>query len=294
MTFTQGITYMHEHTTINLSGIKKTDDTNLDCFAETVLEFKKLYEKGVRNIVDVTVVGMQHNPEYVRKVSELSGINIVQATGFYTQRFFPDFVETDPIDSLASFMVKEILRGIADTDVKAGIIGEIGTSKDGFTQSEKKVFEAAVIAHKETGVPITTHATLGMFGQEQVSFFKERSVDLADVIIGHVDLSGDTAYILRLLDQGVYVGFDTIGKENYQPDNVRVNMLKAISQEGLIDRVMLSMDITRRSSLEHMGGIGYSYLLDTFVPLMLEHGITEESINQMLVVNPRRFFGVDI
>ncbi|MEA4830793.1 MAG: phosphotriesterase-related protein, partial [Enterococcus thailandicus] len=29
-----GITYMHEHTTIDLSRLKNIDDTNLNCFEE--------------------------------------------------------------------------------------------------------------------------------------------------------------------------------------------------------------------------------------------------------------------
>lgn len=37
-----GITYMHEHTTIDLSRLKNTDDTNLNCFDETVSEYKKM------------------------------------------------------------------------------------------------------------------------------------------------------------------------------------------------------------------------------------------------------------
>ena len=66
-----GITYMHEHTTINLSRLKNTDDTNLNCFDETVSEYKKMYIKGVRNIVDVTNMDMRRNPEYVQKVADL-------------------------------------------------------------------------------------------------------------------------------------------------------------------------------------------------------------------------------
>ena len=294
MTLTQGITYMHEHVTIDLSGIKQTDDTNLRCFDQTVAEFKKLYAKGVRNIVDVTVAGMRPDPLYVLEVAEQSGINIVQATGFYTERFLPPFVQTNCVDQLAQYMVCEIRDGIAGTPVKADIIGEIGSSKGGFTPNEQKVFEAAVLAHKETGVPITTHATLGTFGYEQAVFFAERGVDTAKVLIGHIDLCADADYALNVLEQGVYVGFDTVGKENYLPDINRVNMLQCIEQAGYIERVVLSMDITRRSNMEHTGGIGYSYLLDCFVPLLRKNGLKEDSIENLLVKNPRRFFGESV
>lgn len=290
MSLKNGITYMHEHTTIDLSRIKNIDDTNLNCFEETVAEFKELYSKGVRNIVDVTNLDMKRNPLYVQQVADGSGINIIQATGFYTEKFLPAIVVEWSVEELAKLMIKEIQTGIADTTIKAEIIGEIGSSKDGWTVNEKKVFEAAVIAHRHTGVPITTHTTLGTNGHEQVAFFKENNVNLSSVVIGHVDLSGNLDYILKMLDQGVYVEFDTIGKENYQPDALRVSMLKEIEKRGFADKVFLSMDITRKSNMKFKEGIGYSYLLDSFVPMMKEAGISNGTIEKMLVHNPMKFF----
>ena len=289
MVLQKGITYMHEHTTIDLSRLKNIDDTNLNCYDETVAEYKKLYDKGVRNIVDVTNMDMRRNPLYVKRVAEETGMNIVQATGFYQDKFLPEFVTDYSIKQLTDFMVKEIREGIAETDIKAQIIGEIGTSKNIMMPREEKVFEASVLAHKETGVPITTHTTLGTYGHEQVAFFKERGVDLSRVVIGHVDLTGDIDYILHMLDQGVYVEFDTVGKENYQPDLLRVEMLKEIEKRGYTDKVFLSMDITRKSNMEYMGGIGYSYLLDTFVPLALNNGVSQKFITKMLEDNPITF-----
>ncbi|MGK0605222.1 phosphotriesterase family protein [Enterococcus gilvus] len=284
-----GITYMHEHTTIDLSRLKNIDDTNLNCFDETVSEYKKLYIKGVRNILDVTNMDMRRNPEYVQKVADLSGINVVQATGFYQDKFLPEFVTNATIDELAEFMVNEIENGIAETSIRAQIIGEIGTSKNIMTERENKVFTASVIAQRQTGVPITTHTTLGTYGHEQVDFFKEQNANLEKIVIGHVDLTGNVDYILHMLDQGVYVEFDTVGKENYQPDLLRAKMLKEIEKRGYDDKVFLSMDITRKSNLEYKGGIGYSYLLDKFVPLALENGVSEQFIQKMLRHNPQIF-----
>ena len=289
MVLQKGITYMHEHTTIDLSRLKNIDDTNLNWYDDTVKEKKKMYDKGVRNIVDVTNMDMRRNPMYVKRVADETGMNIVQATGFYQDKFLPEFVTDYSIKQLTDFMVKEIREGIAETDIKAHIIGEIGTSKNIMMPREEKVFEASVLAHKETGVPITTHTTLGTYGHEQVAFFKERGVDLSRVVIGHVDLTGDIDYILHMLDQGVYVEFDTVGKENYQPDLLRVEMLKEIEKRGYTDKVFLSMDITRKSNMEYMGGIGYSYLLDTFVPLALNNGVSQKFITKMLEDNPITF-----
>ncbi|WP_277631168.1 phosphotriesterase family protein [Atopococcus tabaci] len=290
MPLVEGLTYAHEHTTINLSSLKNTPDTHLDCFEETVKEYTELYEKGVRNIVDVTVMGMERNPLYVQRVAEATGMNILQSTGWYQDKFLPDEVTTASVEDLAEIMLGDIRKGIEGTDIRAELIGEIATSKNEMTERERKVFDASVLVHKETGVPITTHTTLGTYGKEQVAFFKERNVDPTRVVIGHVDLTGDIDYVLALLKEGVYVEFDTVGKENYMPDQRRVEMLKKIEQAGYEDKVFLSMDITRKSHFKFMDGLGYSYLLDTFVPMMLEGGVSERFVEKMLRHNPKNFY----
>lgn len=285
-----GITYSHEHIAIDLSGVKNTDDTRLDCMDETVEEFKELYHKGVRNIIELTNRGMGRDVAYMNKVSELTGMNVLYATGFYKEPFFPEEVYALTEEELTSLMVKEIEEGIENTGVKASVIGEIGSSVDRFEESELKVFRAAVEAQRRTGKPLITHTSLGTLALEQVEMFRNRNVDLDKVIISHVDLSGNADYILKIIRTGVNVAFDTIGKENYQPDDLRVEMLKKICNEGLSGKVLLSMDITRKSNFKFKGGIGYAYLLDVFIPKMLEAGISEEDIKNMTESNIQRIF----
>ena len=63
MRLTDGYTLMHEHVTIDLSGVKGDEDCRLDCLDETIEEFRRLYAFGVRNILDVTNLGMGRNVE---------------------------------------------------------------------------------------------------------------------------------------------------------------------------------------------------------------------------------------
>ena len=262
---TNGYTLMHEHIFIDLSGVKKLDDCRLDCKNETIEEFKELYKNGVRNVTEVTNIGMGRDINYIKEVSEKSGINVICATGFYKEPFYPEFVYKKNEKELSEIMKKEILEGIDETGVKAGIIGE-------------------------TGIPITTHTSLGTMGHEQVRLFKEYKVNLDKIVIGHVDLSGNTEYILKMLYDGVYVEFDTIGKNNYLLDDIRVEMLKEIEKRELIDRVFLSMDITRKSNMKYKGGIGYNYIFEVFIPKLREAGIKESSIEKMLKTNPENFY----
>lgn len=286
-----GYTLMHEHIRIDLSKQKNNTDCLLDCKDETVAEFKKLYAKGIRNITDVTNIGMGRDVSYISSVSRATGINILCATGFYKEPFLPDYIYSYSEKQIAEIMIKEITEGIDGTDIKAQIIGEIGSSKECITDAEKKVFNAAVIAHKETGTPITTHTTLGLLGLEQIEIFKKQDIDLNKVIIGHVDLTGDISYILKIIDAGAYVEFDTIGKNNYLNDSIRIDMLKEIEKRRLIDRVLFSMDITRKSNMEYKGGIGYSYLFDSFFKNLTEQGFSPASIEKILKDNPRTYYG---
>ena len=285
-----GYTLMHEHIFIDLSGVKKLDDCRLDCKDETIEEFKELYKNGVRNVTEVTNIGMGRDINYIREVSEKSGINVICATGFYKEPFYPEFVYEKNEKALSEIMKKEILEGIDGTGIKAGIIGEIGSSKDKITETELKVFKSAIIAHLETGIPITTHTSLGTMGHAQVKLFKEYKVNPDKIVIGHVDLSGNTEYILKMLYDGVYVEFDTIGKNNYLLDDIRVEMLKEIEKRELIDRVFLSMDITRKSNMKYNGGIGYNYIFEVFLPKLKEAGIKESSIEKMLKTNSENFY----
>ena len=285
-----GYTLMHEHTTIDLSGVKADTDCKLDCKEETIKEYRQLYLLGVRTIVDVTAEGMGRNTAYVKQVEKETGIKIIHSTGFYKEPFLPSRVYEMNVSQIADFMIREILEGI-DGKVKAGMIGEIGTSKNEMKPAEKKVFDAAVIAARETKRPIYTHTTLGTYALEQAKFFEKEGTDMSRVVIGHVALSGNLEYIREVLKTGAVVGFDTIGKNVYLEDKKRIEFIRELEQAGLLNQVVLSLDLTRKSHLQYKGGIGYIYLFEKFLPELRSAGVSENSINQMLVENPKRILG---
>ena len=289
MKILDGYTLMHEHVTIDLSKLKN-EDAKLDAFDLTVEEFKDLYNFGVRNIVDVTNIGMGRDVAYIKRIEDETGINIIMSTGFYKEPFYPEFVYSSSIDELTKIMVDEINNGIDNSDKKPMIIGEIGTSKDKATDEEMKVFEACANAQLITGLPISTHTSLGTLGKEQVEFLFGKGIKPEKIVIGHMDLSEDINLILDLLESGVYVAFDTVGKVSYSPDEFRIKALKRIKAEDRLDQIFLSLDITRKSHLKRNGGIGYSYLFEKFIPEMLDNGFSKDDVDLILKENPKRIF----
>ena len=285
-----GYAWVHEHLHIDLSGFKNNLDCRLDQYDLICQEMKDLRALGVSNIIEMTNRYMGRNPQFMLDLMRDTGINVVACTGYYQDAFFPEHVSARSVEQLAQEMVDEIVIGIDGTELKAGIIAEIGSSEGVITPLEEKVFIAAARAHIETGRPISTHTSFSTMGLEQLALLQAHGVDLSRVTVGHCDLKDNLDNILRMINLGAYVQFDTIGKNNYYPDEKRIGMLHALRNRGLLNRVMLSMDITRRSHLKANGGNGYDYLLTTFIPQLRQSGFSQADVDTMLRDNPSQFF----
>ncbi|WMY40472.1 phosphotriesterase-related protein [Citrobacter freundii] len=285
-----GYTWVHEHLHIDLSGFKNNLDCRLNQYDLICQEMKDLRASGVSNIIEMTNRYMGRNPQFMLDLMRDTGINVVACTGYYQDAFFPEHVAAHSVEQLAQEMVDEIVIGIDGTELKAGIIAEIGSSEGVITPLEEKVFIAAARAHIETGRPISTHTSFSTMGVEQLVLLQAHGVDLSRVTVGHCDLKDNLDNILRMIELGAYVQFDTIGKNNYYPDEKRIAMLHAIRDRGLLSHVMLSMDITRRSHLKANGGNGYDYLLTTFIPQLRQSGFSQADVDTMLRDNPSKFF----
>ena len=285
-----GYTWVHEHLHIDLSNFKNNPDCRLDQYDLICQEMKDLRALGVSNIIEMTNRYMGRNPQFMLDLMRDTGINVVACTGYYQDAFFPEHVAARSVEQLAQEMVDEIVIGIDGTELKAGIIAEIGSSEGVITTLEEKVFIAAARAHIETGRPISTHTSFSTMGVEQLVLLQAHGVDLSRVTVGHCDLKDNLDNILRMIELGAYVQFDTIGKNNYYPDEKRIAMLHAIRDRGLLSHVMLSMDITRRSHLKANGGNGYDYLLTTFIPQLRQSGFSQADVDTMLRDNPSKFF----
>ncbi|KUT21734.1 hydrolase [Escherichia coli] len=287
-----GYTLAHEHLHIDLSGFKNNVDCRLDQYAFICQEMNDLMARGVRNVIEMTNRYMGRNAQFMLDVMRETGINVVACTGYYQDAFFPEHVATRSVQELAQEMVDEIEQGIDGTDLKAGIIAEIGSGRPVWLCASA----AAINTFSSSDVifpslePISTHTSFSTMGLEQLALLQAHGVDLSRVTVGHCDLKDNLDNILKMIDLGAYVQFDTIGKNSYYPDEKRIAMLHALRDRGLLNRVMLSMDITRRSHLKANGGYGYDFLLTTFIPQLRQSGFSQADVDVMLRENPSQFF----
>jgi phosphotriesterase-related protein len=273
--------------TIDLSGIKNDDDARLNDRALCLNALTELRLAGVEAIIDQTACGMGRNPVYTQSVCDDAGIEIYHATGFYKEPFLPDICYTSDEITLSNFFVSEILHGIENTNIRASLIGEVGSGLNEISLVDSKMLRAAARAHAETGTPLCTHCSLGTMAMEQIEILTACGADLSHVVLSHIDLSDNLDYMLSILDTGANVGFDTIGKLDYLPDENRIARLMELCQRGYSGQIVLSMDITRKSKCIDPG---YCYLITNFLPLLRDAGAKDIWLSDMLWHNPRRIY----
>ena len=289
-----GITYSHDHLLFCPPAPFRDQDPDLrlDSLDAAIQELHYFRQAGGRALVEMTTMEMGRDPLGLRAISQATGVHIIAATGYNKGKFCDSIVAEKSIEQIAAEEIRDLLAGMHGTQVRAGLI-KASSSRDVFTPGERKVFSAAVLAHKETGAPISTHTEAGTLALEQVRMLVENAVSPAHIIIGHVDRKLVWDYVLELAETGVFVGFDQISKEKYFPDRQRIQFIQNLIQAGHGRQILLSGDLARKSYWPSYGfgfGPGLTYILWRFVPWMLESGITHTAIEDMLVHNPARAF----
>ena len=286
-----GITQTHEHLQLDAMDHLGSYGAVIDDEDLVVEELKAFTRNGGRTICDPTVDEIGRDPQALTRLARAAGINVVMGSGWYREFGYPRAVEEHTSRELADILVRDIEQGVGDTGVRAGFIGEIGTGRHFIKPAEERVFRAAALAQARTGVVISTHTTRwGTLALEQLAMLEEFGVDPARIIIGHLGDRRGVHHLLPVAERGVYLEVDNIGYLDYQPEEVRADNVAALVREGFVDRVLLSEDICMLDHLAYHGGKGYGYLLEHFVPMLTERGVTQQKIRQMLIDNPARAF----
>lgn len=317
-----GITLMHEHL-LPRPQIPSPPDKppfspriDIDVIVRELKHARDVY--GLRSVVDCTPRRSPQELDGLAQLSRETGVNVVVATGCMKEQYYHHargnmssfWAYRLTPDKVADVIVEEIANGINGTRYRAGII-KVATSKQRITEPEERVLRGAAKAHLRTGIPITTHATLGTMGSEQAQIFLEEGVDLRRVVIGHSDLNGNPSYHEGILRRGATAGFDTIGKQRFDytrsdtagyhryefekeqyfvSDRLRLQTLLELIRRGYARQIVVSSDMGSEidQNPETLAAWGYSYLLGRFLPEAREQGLSQVDQERLLVENPLR------
>ena len=298
-----GFTLSHEHVLVTSAGIQHVYPEFIDrhgTIHRAIEDLKEARADGIATIVDVTTLDLGRDVGLLRTVSEAAGVNIICATGTWLD--IPRVFWSANPDDVARLYIREIEEGIEGTGVKAGII-KVANDRGGVSPAGEVILRAAARAHKQTGAPISTHAWAPeRVGEQQLRIFAEEGVDPYRVYIGHSNDTTDLTYLEAVAEAGAWIGLDRYpgSKTAETPDWLeRTETLKRLIDRGHAERLMLGHDWSveiligaRASSKEDSdtNPDGYLFITRQVLPRLREWGVPQDTIDQIMVHNPRRFF----
>lgn len=288
-----------DHWPINYGEVTAPGNLQLDEVAVAIEEVRAMLDEGGRTIVDLSCGGLSPDPVGLQAVAKATGANVVMGCGHYVDDYQADENRNRSVDSFAEEMITQVFDGAWGTDVRAGIIGEIGCQTP-WTDLEKRVMDAAIVAVQETGGALNVHPGRNPDQPQEVAdFLQARNVDMSRVVISHIDRTiFDEDRLLRLADSGVVIEFDLFGMENsyykwnedvdMPNDAARLHDIRLLLEHGHSGRIAISHDICYRSRLRRFGGHGYGHIFRNVVPLMHRRGFSAAEIDELLVATPKR------
>ena len=85
-----------------------------------------MVEVGGRSVVDLSCGGLNPDPLGLVEIARATGAHIVMGCGHYVNDYQDPANATRGVEDFAEEMVESVEEGAWGTDVRAGIIGEIG------------------------------------------------------------------------------------------------------------------------------------------------------------------------
>ena len=293
-----GFTHCHEHTFLLPGPSCRVDpDFLLDDLDKTTAELAAFHAAGGCTVVDAQPIGQERSPRLQELASQRSGVHIVATTGFHRAVYYPagHFRFHESAEKLAERMIAEVSVGMVEysesgpavtTEVRAGLL-KMASDYHVIDAQAEKVARAAALAHHQTGAPIITHTEFGTCAMEQVRLFEKLGVPASALLLSHLDRNPDPILHDEIADSGAYLIYDGVSRVRYHPDSTIVNLICRLTESGHARRILLGMDMGRRSMWRsYGGGPGMTYLGDSFLRKLRMAGLGNEQVSTFTEYNP--------
>jgi 5-phospho-D-xylono-1,4-lactonase len=297
-----GVTYAHEHLVIDGGRPVLMDpDFDLADVDAMATEVGAAVDVGLGAVIDAMPCDAGRNVLKLAELSRRTGLHVVAPTGLHHDRYYgpAHWSHRLDIEELAGLFIADIEDGIDEHDYsgplirrtphRAGVI-KVAGSDGGPSDRDRRVFEAAAVAHRRTGVPILTHCERGTGAIEQLRCLADGGIALEHVALSHVDKVVDRGYHREIAATGASLEYDGSFRWGSEP-NGTLRLLEWAAEDGHLDQVVLGMDAARRGYYAVYGGTpGLTWLLDGFSTAMEAHGLGADIRRRLFVDNPARVF----
>lgn len=291
-----GVALPHEHVLSRFGEppARRSDYDLPDLFDTVVPILENVKSLGCDAIMDCTAAYFGRDPLIMRQLAELSGLHLLTNTGYYgaaDDRYVPDHAYDETADRLADRWLTEWTEGVDGTGIRPGFI-KTAVDGNGLSDIDRKLVRAAARTHKESGLTLAVHTSGNVPGaRDQLAILNEEGVDPSAWIWVHAQNVEDLDALADAAEQGAWIEFDGI-----QPGDAverHLNLVRAMRQRDLLDRVLLSHDGSSYPP-EGTEPRPYDTLFTIILPRLRSAGFSEEEIRQLTVKNPRRAFTVRV
>ena len=289
--------------------------------ARTRLEAFKAAGGGA--LVDSGGAMLGRNARMLVDISKATGVHIVATAGLPRESQMPGhilmaFAERSErsqklsrkgpdgwipdAENFAEMIKDELERGMTvggmmRSPAKAGLIRS-ASGQDKISDLEVLAIQGAGIAQRRTGAAVWASGINQ--AQRHLDLLSEAGAKLNRIVVGSCDdgRALDVDRDRKLAKDGSYIAFDHIGWEDGSAagaisDDQRIELIKAMVDDGFTDRVILSSSAIGYGLGAPTTAHGFSHLLESFVPQMKKAGVADGDIHTMLVDNPGRLLSFE-
>src|ERR1700675_1737819 len=201
---------------LRLNPFLNRDNCGLVDAEVAVEELQRFVEQGGRTVIDPTNLGIGRDPAALQRISRRTGLNIVMGAGFYLEPSHPPYVKDMTVEMIGEAIARDCGPSEDEPEVCAGIIGEIGISKD-FTPAEEKVLRGAARASKLSDAPLSIHLPgWERHAHRVLDVIESEGADPRHVVLCHMNPSlHDPKYQRSVADRGAFIEYDMLGMDYF-------------------------------------------------------------------------------
>lgn len=298
-----GMALVHEHVLVDFIGADSTGYHRWDKEAAAIRItpfLEEIKDLGVGILFECTPAFLGRDPLLLRKLSQITAVQIVTNTGYYgahNNRFIPEGFYGMTASELSELWIDEFENGIENSGVRPGFIKIAVDRNDTLSPEHIRIVSAAALTHNATGLVIASHTGPDNPAFEQIKILRSYGVHPSSFIWVHAQ-RGTLEGNIRAAKMGTWISLDNVNTDR-EPDSLfsvvwYAERIGALKKAGMLNRLLISHDAGWYSPGQENGGTfrGYTGIFEVLVPVLKERGFSQMEIDQVLIHNPREAYSI--
>lgn len=291
----------HEHVMTNFIGAaqeKIPEQVNKEHIEKLIPYYEHLNKEGINFIFECTPAFIGRDVKFLKELSIATGLHFVTNTGFYAavdKKYLPEIFYRSDASAISKIWIDEFKNGIEGTGIRPGFI-KIGFGKGAIDSIEQKLLHAAILASKSTGLVIAAHTGDFASSLSQYNLLVKENHDPSKLIWVHAQNASNEER-KALAEKGFWISLDGVSENNF---NDYAEFILFMKKSNLLHRLLISHDdgwsVLSNGSYKSIEpfkkGKQYATISEKLIPVLIQKGMNEKEIEQVMKINPKKCFAL--